>query len=165
MGQRISMSWQSDKSWSDRFIPEFRAVVGPNLLVPSTLEQDRLEAADLVVLRGRDLTIACRVRRPGYLAYKHQFTIRCHRDSGAKTELEKIVEGWGDWMLYGHADEDEKRLAFWMLLDLDAWRAHLIRDKGKIVRGVKSNGDGTAFAWFDTNSFPSNPPLIIDQKI
>ena len=76
------MNWQGDKDWSDRFIPEIRRIVGPRLLVPSSLEVDRTQAVDLVVLRGRDMTLACRVRRPGFLAYKDQFTIRCHRDSG-----------------------------------------------------------------------------------
>jgi len=155
--------WQSDKAWSDRFIPEIRSIVGPCLLVPSSLEQDQTEAADLVILKAAAMTIACRVRRPGYLPrYKNEFTVRCHRTSGAKTELEKITEGWGDWMFYGHAGESEKYLELWWLLDLSAWRAHLIRDKRQIKSGVTANRDGrTKFSWFDITSFPQSPPLVI----
>ena len=147
------MGWQSDKSWSDRFIPEIRQIVGPRLLVPSSLEVDRTEAADLVVLKGRDMTLACRVRRPGFLPrYGNEFTIRFKRDSGAKTELQKITEGWGDWMFYGHSNDQQDGFALWWLLDLSAWRAHLIRDndkdlaKRKLKWGYQPNGDGTHFA-------------------
>jgi hypothetical protein len=57
------------------------------------LEQDTREAADLVVLRARDVTIACRVRRPKYAMYRDQFTIRLHRATGTMTEYEKIIDG------------------------------------------------------------------------
>ena len=155
-------NWQSDKAWSDRFIPEIKSIVGPWLLVPSSLEQDRTEAADLVVLKAAAMTIACRIRRPGFIAkYRNQFTIRCHRDSGAKTELAKITEGWGDWMFYGHSSATHQYLDLWYLLDLSAWRAHLIRDRNQIRRGTIANGDGTEFAWFDITSFPASPPLVI----
>lgn len=154
--------WKADKLWSDRFIPEIRRIVGPYLLIPSSLVQDQQEAADLVVLKGQSMTIACRVRRPGFLPkYRDEFTIRCQRDNGSKTELEKITEGWGDWMFYAHSNEFQDGFALWWLLDLSIWRAHLIRGKGQIQRGTTSNHDGTHFAWFNITSFPIDPPLVI----
>ena len=159
--------YNKDRVWSDRFIPEICRIVGPLLLVPSSLEVDCHEAADLVVLRGRDMTLACRVRRPGFLRYKGEFTIRAKRDSGAKTELEKITEGWGDWMFYAHASEEGVSFTCWHLLDLAAWRAHLIRDRRdreKIKWGLTDNGDGTHFAWFRIVSFVGDPPLVIAQS-
>lgn len=154
-------NYRADRQWSDRFIPSIRRIVGPLLLVPSTFEQDTREAADLVVLKAASMTIACRVRRPGFLKYGHEFTIRCERTNGASTELEKLVNGWGDWMFYGHSDALELDFELWHLLDISAWRAHLIRDKGVIVRGVKDNGDGTKFAWFDIRSFVGEPNLVL----
>ena len=47
-----------DRRWSDQYLPQIRAIVGPRLLVPSSLERDRNEGADLVVLTGRNVTIA-----------------------------------------------------------------------------------------------------------
>ena len=91
------MSYQSDRSWSDQFLPQVRAIVGPHLLVPAPFELDAKEATDLMVLRARDMTIAVRLRRPGYAdKYRYQFTIRSKRDSGSKTEMAKLLEGWGD---------------------------------------------------------------------
>jgi hypothetical protein len=152
-----------DRKWSDQFIPEMCRIVGPHLLIPSTLEQDIKQAADLVVLKASGVTIACRVRRSGYVKdYGNQFTIRSQRLNGSKTELEKIVDGWGDWMFYAHANEKEDGFALWHLLDLSAWRAHLIRNLQKIECGKKLNRDGaTEFAWFSISSFVGKPDLVI----
>jgi len=110
-------------------------------------------------------------RNGGYAdRWPTQFTIRSARDTGARTELAKIVDGFGDWMFYGHAADDATpALARWMLLDLHAWRAHLIREGQKtgpyverrIRREMRSNGDGTHFAAFDAKSFLGEPPLIV----
>lgn len=159
------MSYRDDRKWSDQFLTAIRNIVGPHLLIPSPLEVDMKEAADLIVLRGRDMTIACRVRRHGYAdRYPFDITLRAKRDSGCRTELEKIVEGWGDWMFYGHASEDPGAMQRWYLMDLHVWRRELIRegirsalDRGAQYRGVikpQSNGDGTHFVAFDVRRFP-----------
>lgn len=154
------MSYESDRQWSDQFIPEIRRIVGPHLLEPSSVEVDTRQAADLVVLLARNVTIAARVRRPGYAdKYAHDFTIRSHRDSGAKTELAKLVEGWGDWMFYGHAALGAT-LIRWMLIDLHEWRKTLItsgwRHGGwRHLAQQQSNRDGTHFLAFDIRKFPS----------
>ena len=154
------MSYQSDRAWSDRWIPEIRRLVGPFLLVPSSFEVDTKQAADLVVLTGRDLTVACRIRRAGYAEqFPDQFTIRAVRGSGATTELEKVVNGFGDWLFYGH--ECGESIAPWMLINLAHFRAHLIRNRRVLRHGTTANGDGTSFAWFDASSFPPDPPLIL----
>lgn len=160
--------YRDDASWSEQFIPEMRCLIGPHLLTPSSLEQDRHEASDLVVLRGRDMTIACRIRRPGYASrYPHQFTLRSHRENNMKTELAKIIEGWGDWLFYGHARTTEAvdGIEPWWLIDLSNFRAHLIRDGYRCTRQLRhdkqSNNDGTWFRWFDINSFSADPPLLV----
>ena len=96
-------SYRNDRSFSDLFIPEIKQIVGPRLLVESTFEVDTKQAEDLTVLLVDNKSIAARVRRPGFLQYCHEFTIRSHRDSGAVTELAKIYDGWGEWMFYAHA--------------------------------------------------------------
>lgn len=161
-------SYQSDRQWSDQFIPAIRNIVGPHLLVPSPFEVDTKEAADLIVLRARDMTVACRIRRPGYLErFGWQFTIRSQRDSGAKTELAKITEGWGDWLFYGFASSEEVGvLSRWFLVDLHSWRAQMIRisntrEVPKLRQGHQPNGDGTYFAWFDLRYFSEEPPILI----
>jgi hypothetical protein len=153
------MSYEHDRAWSDRFIAEIRAIVGPYLLVPSPLEVDRKQAADLIVLEGRNMTIAARVRRPGYFdRYPTQFTIRSERTNGVKTEMAKLLDGWGDWMFYGHSDDSEESIGYWMIIDLDAWRRELLwkgYKKGWIrYCEERRNKDGsTAFLAFDAAAF------------
>jgi len=133
-------------------------------MVPAPELEDTTEATDLFVLKARDMRVACRVRRPGYVErYPDQFTIRSRLDSGAKTELAKITEGFGDWLFYGHSDGGTG-LVSWMIVDLDAWRAHMIRRDSGIKRGETPNGDGTYFAWFNVTSFPAEPPILVAQS-
>jgi len=160
------MGYETDRSWSDQYIPVLKRLIGPYLLETSSLEVDRKQAADLVVFKAKDVTVACRVRRHGYAdRYPFEFTVRSHRDSGASTELEKLIAGWGDWMFYGHATQAGIDISRWWLLDLAAWRAGLIRkeDRAKIRCTEQSNGDGTHFVAFDVRSFPTHAgrPLVI----
>lgn len=154
------MSYETDRKWSDQFIPEIRRIVGPYLLEPSSVEVDTKQAADLVVLLAKNVTIAARVRRSGYAdKYQHDFTVRSYRESGAKTEMAKLVEGWGDWMFYGHAALGST-ISHWMLIDLHEWRKTLIT-AGYGSGGWchladrRSNKDGTHFLAFDIRNFPS----------
>lgn len=158
------MSYSQDRQWSDRFIPDIRAKVGPLLLAPAPFEVDARQAADLIVLHARDMRIAARVRRHGYAhRYPFEFTIRAKRDSGQDTELKKLLDGFGDWMFYGHAAESAPIVERWMLIDLHVWRGHLLRVGSGFGahtggwRGLaqpKSNGDGTHFYAFDVRRFP-----------
>jgi hypothetical protein len=159
-----SPNYQDQRQWSDQYIGEIKKIVGPYLLEESSFEVDTKQAADLVVVNSKNITIACRVRKPGFLKYANEFTIRSRYDSGCKTELQKITEGWGDWMFYGHAASSGLKIHVWTLIDLNAWRAAMIRHKDKIRRGEKSNNDGTYFAWFDIDSFPNKSDLVIGSR-
>lgn len=158
---------KKDWDWSNLFLPVIRSLVGPHLLESASLDVDRKRAADLVVMRAKNLMIACRVRRPVKRAeYLNQFTLRSRRESGAKTELGKIVDGWGDWMFYGiAANETDSKLARWYLIDLHAFRAHLIRNQSRLLTGEQSTRDGTCFRWFDIQSFPKEPAILIASSI
>lgn len=170
------MSYAEDRAWSDRYLPIMRQLIGPHLLMPSPLEVDAKQAADLIVLRGRDMTIACRVRRHGYAArYPWDITIRSKRDSGARTELEKIVEGWADWFFYGHASLDPGALDRWALLDLSLFRREFIREGLRVAPGkpprpgriaqAQHNGDGTHFVAFDVRRFPRETVIACSHDV
>lgn len=149
------MPYDNDRRWSDAYIPAIKKIVGPLLLEESSFEVDTQQAADLVVMNARDKTIACRVRRAGYAdKYGHEFTIRAKRDSGAKTELEKIIDGFGDWMFYGHAAPDGMNVSRWMVVSLPALRAAIIRKQAAPIK--QSNGDGTHFVAFDVRRLPDS---------
>lgn len=158
----------ADRAWSDQYIPHMKQIIGPHLLVESSFEIDTKRASDLVLMQAAALMIACRVRRPGYAdRYPDQFTLRFRRDSGAETEYSKVVNGWGDWMFYGHAHATEAgRVDRWMLINLRHFRAQLINEPTRktIKNGVTPNGDGTHFRWFDVTSFARDPALLIARS-
>lgn len=155
--------YAANRTWSDRYLPEVKRLVGSHLLQAAPEEQDTREATDLMMLDAKDKRIAVRVRRPGYAQrYPHEFTIRAKIPSGGETELAKIVNGKGDWLFYGHAAECGVGLDSWWLIDLKAFRAALIRRMGHPIRhGERRNPDGSSFRWFDIRSFPAEPPLVV----
>ncbi len=161
------MSYEKDRVWADQFIPQIKAIIGPHLIEPADLEPDIKQATDLMVLKGRDMRIGCRLRRHQYYKdYPRDFTIRLKRDSGAQTELAKIVAGWGDWLFYGHVNKAEDEILHAMIVDLNSFRLgyHMARNKDIRIRSGKApNQDGTHLAWFDVDSFPSHPPLLVAE--
>jgi hypothetical protein len=165
------MSYAKNRAWSDQFIPAIKAVVGPHLLVEASFEVDTQQAADLVVMRADNVTIACRVRRPGYaLDFPWDFTIRAKLDNGHKTEFSKIIDGWGDWMFYGHAGS-EASLSRWFIVDLHKFRAELIRDQYRSEpvlpdpRRPIPNGDGTYFLAYDVRCFRTGIVIASSHQI
>lgn len=157
--------YAADKAWSDRFIPAICEVVGPLLLKPAPLTVDQREATDLIVLEAQDMRIAARVRKHCYLSrWPDQFTIRSRRDSGAETELRKVIGGWADWMFYGFATADEDgALAAWRVLDLDVFRVYVGRMLWDHTLPPEiHNGDGTYFRAFGVESFPASLVLAAE---
>lgn len=118
------------------------------------------------MLGARDMRIGCRMRRNGYAdRYPYDFTLRAKRDSGAVTELSKVTDGWGDFLFYGHAGAEFGQIARWMLIDLHAWRAQMIRSKKRAGNPqLVSNKDGTYFTVFDATKFVEQPPVVIGSN-
>jgi hypothetical protein len=170
MGERSGMTdWQENKKWSDQFIPEIKSILGYYLIGPAPEDEDREHNTDLIVLSMRPVRIACRVRRFKYWrSYRDEFTIRCSLPNGYKTELTKIIEGFGDYLFYGFADEDEFTLHAWALAQLNTFRLwhsrQLARSGAMDFPGIqKPNHDGSsefrAFKWLD---FPGD--FVIASK-
>lgn len=166
------MGYAEDRKEGDRYLPLVQGIIGPLLLIPAPLEIDTKQATDLIVIYARPLTIGVRIRRPGYFEkWRYEFTIRSRRDSGAETELTKVMRGWCDWFFYGHAEAtdpwDPPLLRAWYLINMDSLRYHYARDgwlrtdQRHLSWGETPNGDGTHFAWFDLRSFPPDPPILL----
>lgn len=119
------MSYQDDRPLEDEFHRSGPGDYCPYLLERAVFEYDVERATDLIACRK---SIAVRFRRgSGDYAerYPRQFTIRSRRDSGAKTELSKIIDGWGDLFFYGHVSEGV--VWPWYLIDLHKLRALWLR--------------------------------------
>ena len=152
-------SWTDGKRWSDQFVDQIKGIVGPLLFEQSSLYVDRNEATDLV-LRVRDLRIACRMRSWPYAAkYPYQFTMRAFTRNGALSEHQKFVDGFGDWMFYGYASERGDGIGRYVVIDLKAWRSQRITYR--IAGDRHANGDGTGLLAYDLRHFYAEPPLVV----
>ncbi len=167
-GTKVDSGWKADKRWSDRFLPEIKGILGLHLIGEPPMEEDAERNTDLMVLRMEAVRIGCRVRRfDAYCRWPKEFTIRAGRPSGVKTELTKIIEGWGDYLFYGFSDNEERRLCAWTLADLKVFRrwfnAQLFESDRRVSPGSRhKNTDGSsdfnAFKWHDL------PPEFIMAK-
>lgn len=148
--------WQVDKQWSDTFLPEIKSILGRTFIGPAPIEEDQERNTDLIVLKMDAIRIACRIRRYEYWErYGAQFTIREARPTGTKTELAKIIEGWGDYLFYGFSDESEEGLHAYAIADLKVFRLWFMRQlaqrAGQLPGLARDNQDGSsqfrAFFW------------------
>lgn len=140
-------SYRKRRGWSDKFLPEIRKIVGEFLIDEPPVNEDELRNTDLMVLGMEAVRVACRVRtHVKYLEYPNDFTIRAWVDSGNKTELTKILEGWGDYLFYGFADESNEKLIHWKIIDLKVFRLWfvrcLLRNAGEPPGELAPNIDG-----------------------
>lgn len=155
-------AWQSDKAWAGRFLPQLKRICGEYLIGEAPEEEDAQRNTDLIVLRLEPVRVACRVRRHNVVLnqrYREEFTIRTERPSGIKTELAKIIEGYGDYILYGFADESDRRLCAWTLGALRVFRLWFMSQVIKQKREPGSrqhNPDGSSlFRAFRIDDLPT----------
>jgi len=149
--------YDDQREFSDRFIPEIKAILGAHLISTAPAHEDKHHATDLIISLG-ETRVACRMRKhPYWLKYRRDFTIRGPR-GGLGTELPKIAAGWGDFMFYGFACPDERAVFAWTLADLKVFRRGIHEDPG-LVRVPVPNYDGTCFYPFRWGSFA--PAFIV----
>ncbi len=154
-------NFKIDKKWSDRFLPEIKPILGLHLIGEPPLEEDMERNTDLIVLKMDSVRIGCRIRKHNYIyKYGNEFTIRKSRPSGNKSELAKVIEGWGDYLFYGFSDENEEKLHSWILGDLKVFRLWFNRQilkLGKMPGIYKNNTDNSSdFIAFNINELPDN---------
>ena len=143
------MGWQADKRWSDKFLPDVKRTLGEYLIGEAPYEEDRDHNTDLIVLRMDAVRVGCRIRRSEYLSkYADEFTIRTARPNNIKTELAKIIEGWGNYMFYGISDAEETGLACWALIDLSGFRlwymSYMATNEGRQPGFTQTNRDNSS---------------------
>lgn len=155
---------QHDFDWGRGHIPAIKMLLGLHLISEADPVEDKKHATDLIVLTLNTVRVAARVRRDVYARrYGDEFTIRSHRDTGATTELAKILDGWGDYFVYGFGDGS--RLTAWLLGDLRVFRHYCESHQAKTgtLPGCEiPNGDGTYFRAFRIEDIPEG--FIVARK-
>ena len=166
--------YSKQRKFGDSFMPEVSALLGQALIMPAPEVEDCNHNTDLIVLGMNSVRIACRIRKnEDLIKYGTEFTIRCRSQNGGKTELPKVLEGWGDYMFYGFASKCEKHLARWTIINLEVFRKWYVdflfensRDPGFFKANSVSNpNDKTAFRAFDLLKMPEEIILACNWDI
>lgn len=106
-----------------RFAKIIKCILGC-CFIGQDVTHDKLQATDFEVFTVKPFTVAVRLRRyPYFLHYPHEFTIRWKRPSGVTTEIDKIRQGFGDYLFYGFVNEQEKKIIQYFIGDLAVFRA------------------------------------------
>lgn len=159
--------YKSNRPWGDLFLPVVNAIawpiLGALLAVTSSFIQDTHDSFDVLM---PETHLSVRIRRPEYIQYKKELTLRCSVPSDSKTEFEKIViDGKAGYYFYGFASPDNKGLQWWWLLRMKSFQRQMLHELispvKKIKCGEKRNPDGTTFAHFDITSF--DPDFVISS--
>lgn len=162
--------FRGDKKWSDQYLPHIKRILGEVLICEPPVEEDQERNTDLITLKMSSIRVGCRVRKAQYFErYSDQFTIRAGRPSGAKTELTKIIEGWGDLFMYGFASQENTSLQAWGIGDLKVFRLwfmrEMMRGKGLLPGIAQSNNDNSSnFLAFRWSELP-NDFLVSQHKL
>tara|TARA_R100001530_G_scaffold53044_1_gene39193 strand:- start:25 stop:516 length:492 start_codon:yes stop_codon:yes gene_type:complete len=149
------MSYKENREWSDGYMPSVKSILGQAIISESTFKQDTEEGFDLITPSTK--RIACRVRDyDKYKQYMQEFTIRSRSEYNKRTEIHKILDGFGDWMFYGFTKGDV--VIYWSIIDLDVFRNNY--ENSDCVE--MPNYDGTKFTSFKLGTFP--PSIIVDNN-
>jgi hypothetical protein len=153
----------NDFAFGRRYLDHMRIIVGRHLIAEAPAEEDMQRNTDLIVLRLDAVRIACRVRRDTYRGrYGEQFTIRAGRPNGTKTELAKVIEGYGDYILYGFGAPNADYLTAWALGDLRVFRLWLAQSTvraGHLPGVERPNTDGSST--FRAFRYADMPPEFV----
>lgn len=164
--------YSSQRPWSDQFLPQDKKILSnvfgcdTALIEITTPDVDMRKAADLIIQSHvpdeRGVYVAVRTRTAGYAAqYADEFTVRAHYTAGHKTEYAKIMEGYGDIMLYGFVVENV--ISRWILIDLDVFREEAENDYIKMEH--KHNRDGkNSFYAYNIKSF-KQPGILLGNSV
>jgi len=162
----MGANWQTDKAKTDRVLPAVKRILGEYLISAAPFEEDAERNTDLIVLRLQAVRIGVRIRDSRYWLqnsdYREQFTIRSGRPNGVKTELAKIITGWGDYFFYGFADHNYQGLLAYILGDLNVFRLWYSRQLARLPANQtpgehRNNPDGSSsFCAFRISDLPDN---------
>lgn len=158
------VDWRADKQATDPYLGHAAEIIGRSLIVPAPLTLDRQENTDLVMLASPDARYAVRIRSNSYEArYGDQFTLRSSRPSGAKTELQKVLDGLGDYLLYGFRSRYEPgRLSSWVFADLAVFRRWYSEQGGEAGDSIRNRDDSSWFRAFRIDQMPDD--FIVERS-
>lgn len=158
-----------DRAESDKWLPIIKEIVGialgPRFLRISNPEEDMKHCIDLKGYSMPD--VACRTRNFSLSYLKDvDFAIRSANPSGAKVELQKILEGEGKLYFYGFHDEATKTIPHWKIINLFSFRKTVENagGVGNVGNERENQQDKGRYFVFPYKYFTHDPQFIIESS-
>lgn len=123
----------------------------------STDEEDTKYSFDLVV--SQRIRVAVRIRDNAYLRYR-DFTIRSVSLGGRYCEIDKIMDGHGDYFFYCWLSKDGGSIESYIIIDIERFRPLIDTPNVK----DRPNGDGTSFNCYSVSKLKSAGAIVFDSK-
>ena len=125
-------------------------------------KRDMEEATDLVITTS-GVDIAVRIRRNKFYKkasiFGYDLSIRAV-NKGYKTEIDKLIGGFGDYYFYGYSDDDNGTIAACCVIDINKMRQCGILER---EYPIYPNGDGTSGMYIPITEI-RNEGCIIHEK-
>lgn len=153
-------NFQTDYELERKFERLTKAILG-NFFFGKNIEKDIHEAQDFAIYRIPPNTgIAVRWRREWAQRndnqfnqlekYGNEFTLRWLRPSGIITEIDKINQGFVDYILYGFVNEKKIKILQYFIGDLSIFR----QINPEPIAIIPNNPHDSDMAVFNINQFP-----------
>lgn len=143
----MARGWERDFNRAQRYLPALQRILAQYLIVEAPVLEDIQHNTDLIVVMADGVRVACRLRDQQYAGqYLGEFTLRCARPNGVRTELDKLMDGWGHYFLYGFMTPPPAAdVAGWTLLDLRVFREWFRTFPPDLLPGeLRHNRDGSS---------------------
>jgi hypothetical protein len=134
-------NFEEDIGLEKKFVKRAKQILGECFFCRDKIA-DLEQGTDFLIFQldlPNSIRVAFRLRRFKYLCFKDDFTIRWKRPSGVKTEIDKIMDGQVNYILYGFVDKAEKNIIKYFIGDL-----RIFREKNLPPIAVKTNTDAKA---------------------
>ena len=116
------------RQFSDRQLNRAKALLGLVLFTAANNDEDINRNTDLMLRQPGGHRISHRMRSSEYFErYPMDFLIRCHRSMTNRTEIHKLMAGWGDYLFFCFANEDNTNFLQWFVGDLNILREYIFR--------------------------------------
>ena len=165
--------YEMQRQWADGFLDLQKEILNENMMhidfnkcklrkaakyIP---EDDMSKNTDLMIYLYKNLRIALRVRDTESCPFR-DLTIRS-RNGGHKTEIDKIREGYGDYMLYCWGSEENKihKIHEWALVDLDEFR----KKEDQLAFTEIANYDGRTWFYIYNLKQLKQKNVIVNQSL
>lgn len=159
----IDYQTKRDMQLEIKFKKKIKMILAEQFIIKDR-KMDLEKGTDFLIVNINPFKVGVRLRRYKYYVknhgtYRNQFTIRWKRPTGVATEIDKIREGYVDYILYGFVDELEQHIIQYFIGDLKIFRKN---EPKPLCTPINRDRRRSQLAAYELSQFPDE--FIVDQR-